>query len=88
MANYRQYTQCCDISNFDPGDPIANAALTGLYVTLAPGAFTLLLALAGAAGWERGRSFGRRAMWRAVSFRPAKSGSTPIQLDGCAWPAG
>jgi hypothetical protein len=51
MANYRQYTQCCDISNFDPGDPIANAALTGLYVTLAPGAFALLLALAGAVGW-------------------------------------
>jgi hypothetical protein len=50
MANYRQYTQCCDIAQFDPGDPIANAALTGLYVTLAPAAFALILGLAGV-GW-------------------------------------
>jgi hypothetical protein len=48
---FRQYTQCVDIQNFDPGNPLAGAALLGLYVTLAPGLFTALLIIAGVASW-------------------------------------
>ena len=53
---YRQYTQCVDIENFDPATlgngKYVQAALLGLKVTLAPGAFTALLAIAGvASGW-------------------------------------
>jgi hypothetical protein len=46
---FRQYTQCVDINNFDPTSPWVQAAQLGLYVTLAPGAFTALLVIAGAA---------------------------------------
>ena len=51
MANYRQYTQCVDISNFNPQNPYIQAALVGLYVTLPIGVFHALLALAGFNPW-------------------------------------
>ena len=51
MAAYRQYTQCVDISNFNPANPYVQAALTGLYVTLPVGVFTALMALAGFSPW-------------------------------------
>jgi hypothetical protein len=44
---FRQYTQCVDIENFDPTNPKVQAAKLGLYVTLPPGVFTALLAIAG-----------------------------------------
>jgi hypothetical protein len=44
---FKQYTHCVDIQLFDPGDPLIGAALTGLYMTLPPGAFAALLAIAG-----------------------------------------
>jgi hypothetical protein len=43
----RQYTQCVDVENFDPGNPLTGALLLGLYMTLPPGAFAALLAIAG-----------------------------------------
>jgi hypothetical protein len=47
MANYRQYTQCVDISNFNPMNPYAQAALVGLYVTLPAAVIPVLMALGG-----------------------------------------
>ena len=46
--SYRQYTECVDISNFDPGNPITNALLLGLYITITPAAFAALLTAVGA----------------------------------------
>lgn len=43
---FKQYTQCVDIQLFDPTDPRIQAALLGLYITLPPGAFATLLAIA------------------------------------------
>ena len=36
MADFRQYTNCVDIKDFDPTNPFVQAALLGLYVTLPP----------------------------------------------------
>jgi hypothetical protein len=47
--SYRQYTQCIDISLYNPQNPYAQAALLGLYISLAPGAFVGFLILLGAA---------------------------------------
>jgi hypothetical protein len=47
MANYRQYTQCVDISDFDPANPITQALLIGLYVTLPVAVVPVLMVLAG-----------------------------------------
>lgn len=47
MANYRQYTQCVDISNFNPANPFAQAALVGLYVTLPAAVIPVLMVLGG-----------------------------------------
>lgn len=48
---YRQYTQCVDFENYDPGTlgsgKYSKAALLGLYVTLPAGVFTALLAIGG-----------------------------------------
>jgi hypothetical protein len=44
---FKQYTQCVDIQLFDPRNPQTQAALLGLYITLPPGAFATLLAIAG-----------------------------------------
>jgi len=43
---FKQYTQCVDIQLFDPENPLIRAALIGLYITLPPGAFAALLAIA------------------------------------------
>lgn len=51
MANYRQYTQCVDISNFDPRNPFVQAALLGLYVTLPTAVIPVLMVLAGGSPW-------------------------------------
>jgi hypothetical protein len=51
MANYRQYTQCVDISNFNPANPVTQAALVGLYVTLPVSVIPLLMVLAGGNPW-------------------------------------
>jgi hypothetical protein len=47
MANFRQYTNCVDIANFDPRNPFGQAALIGLYVTLPAAVVPLLMVLAG-----------------------------------------
>jgi len=47
MANFRQYTQCVDISNFDPRNPYVIAAWLGLYVTLPIGVLPALMAIGG-----------------------------------------
>ena len=47
MANYRQYTQCVDISNFNPANPYTQAALVGLYVTLPAAVIPVLMVLGG-----------------------------------------
>jgi hypothetical protein len=47
MANFRQYTQCTDISNFNPADQRIQAALIGLYVTLPVAVIPLLMVLGG-----------------------------------------
>ena len=44
---FRQYTQCVDIENFDPGNPLTGAVLLGLYVTLPVSVLPILLALNG-----------------------------------------
>ena len=46
--SYRQYTKCIDIAYFDPADPVNNALLLGLYITITPAAFTALLVAVGA----------------------------------------
>jgi hypothetical protein len=51
MAAYRQYTQCVDISNFNPANPYSQAALVGLYVTLPMAVLSALMALAGLSPW-------------------------------------
>jgi hypothetical protein len=43
---FKQYTECVDIQLFDPGNPLIGAALLGLYITLPPGTFAALLAVA------------------------------------------
>jgi len=49
---FRQYTQCVNIEDFDPTNPYLQAARLGLYVTLTPGLFTAVLAIAGVgSGW-------------------------------------
>jgi hypothetical protein len=47
MADFRQYTNCVDIKDFDPTNPFVQAALLGLYVTLPPAAFLALITAAG-----------------------------------------
>jgi hypothetical protein len=47
MANYRQYTQCVDISNWNPQNPFVQAALVGLYVTLPAAVIPVLMVLGG-----------------------------------------
>ena len=47
MADFRQYTNCVDIKDFDPTNPFVQAALLGLYVTLPPGVFLALITAAG-----------------------------------------
>jgi hypothetical protein len=47
MANYRQYTQCVDISNWNPQNPYTQAALVGLYVTLPAAVIPVLMVLGG-----------------------------------------
>src|SRR5450432_2166552 len=42
---FRQYTQCVDIENFDPGNPLTGAVLLGLYVTLPVSVLPILLAI-------------------------------------------
>jgi hypothetical protein len=51
MANYRQYTQCVDISNFNPQNPYTQAALIGLYVTLPSAVIPVLMVIAGGNPW-------------------------------------
>jgi len=51
MANYRQYTQCVDISNFNPQNPFTQAALVGLGVTLPVAVIPVLMAIGGASPW-------------------------------------
>ena len=51
MANYRQYTQCCDISDFNPANPYVQAALIGLYVTLPAAVVPVLMVLGGGSPW-------------------------------------
>lgn len=73
MANYRQYTQCTDISNFNPQNPYVQAALIGLYVTLPVAVIPVLLAL-------QGLSPGAYSCWPKFGFLRASS-VTPI--GGC-----
>ena len=51
MANFRQYTECTDIAYFDPGNPLTNAALIGLYVTLPAAVVPVLMVIAGGNPW-------------------------------------
>ena len=51
MANYRQYTQCVDIGDFNPANPYTQAALIGLYVTLPAAVIPVLMVLGGGNPW-------------------------------------
>jgi hypothetical protein len=48
MANFRQYTQCTDIANFNPMNPYTQAVIVGLAVVLPTAVIPVLLALGGA----------------------------------------
>jgi hypothetical protein len=52
MADFRQYTQCVDIADFNPANPWGQAALVGLYVTLPVGVVPFLIALAATGGLD------------------------------------
>src|SRR5262249_5304491 len=47
MADFRQYTHCVDIKDFNPMNPFAQAALIGLYVTLPASVIPVLMTLGG-----------------------------------------
>jgi hypothetical protein len=47
MADFRQYTNCVDIKDFDPTNPFVQAALLCLYVTLPIAAFMAVITFAG-----------------------------------------